>query len=431
MTAGSNHPSHAQGRALPTHAGPDSSLARPTVRSESSLARPEVRFDTLAVRGGEPRGHGYDAITMPIVCAATYTFADTAEIRAHFDGQLEREEYGRYGNPTVHTAERKLAALEGAEDAVLFPSGMAAITTLLLAMLSPGDHVVLTSDCYRRTRQFVTTTLHRYGIQHTLVEPTDYTAIEAAVLSSSKTRLLISEAPTNPYLRIADIARMAAITKQSPRAKLLIDSTLATPFNLRPLALGADLVAHSCSKYLGGHNDLLAGVICGSAPLMSALRDARGLFGGMPDPHGAYLLIRGLKTLPVRMRQHNESGAQVARFLAQHPAVERVYYAGLRSDPDHETASRQCTGYGGMVSFLVKGDLEQTARFIDACTLPSIGPSMGGVESLIEQPAIMSFSGLTTEQRQAVGIQDNLVRLSVGLEDVDELMADLERALEA
>ncbi|MDB4977005.1 MAG: Cystathionine gamma-synthase [Myxococcaceae bacterium] len=390
------------------------------------------RMDTLAVRGGESKEHGYHAVTMPIVCSATYAFSDTAEIRAHFAGQLEREEYGRYGNPTVHMAERKLAALEGADDAVLFPSGMSAITTLLLALLSPGDHVVLTADCYRRTRQFVTTTLHRYGVQHTLVDPADYGAMEAAVLGSSKTRLLISEAPTNPYLRIADIARMAAITRASPRAKLLIDSTLASPVNMRPLQLGADLVAHSCSKYLGGHNDLLAGAICGRAPLMSALRDARGLFGGMPDPHGAYLLIRGLKTLSVRMRQHNESGAKVARYLAQHAAVEHVYYPGLESDPDHEVAKRQCAGYGGMVSFRVRGhgdDLERTAAFIDACSLATIGPSMGGVETLIEQPAIMSFSGLSREQRQAVGIHDNLVRLSVGLEDVDELIEDLDRAL--
>jgi cystathionine gamma-synthase len=391
----------------------------------------KTSLDTLAVRGGEPPQHGYHALTMPIVCSATYTFSGTEEIRAHFEGRAEREEYGRYGNPTVRTAERKLSALEGAGDAVLFPSGMSAITTLLLAMLSPGDHVVLTADCYRRTRQFVTTTLQKFGVQHTLVAPSDYAALAAAVLRSDRTRLLISEAPTNPYLRVADIARMAEITRKAPRAKLLIDSTLATPINLRPLALGADLVVHSCSKYLGGHNDLLAGVVCGSAPSMDALRDARGLYGGMPDPHGAYLLIRGLKTLAVRMRQHNASGEAVARFLSQHDEVEHVYYAGLEADPDYEVAKRQCSGFGGMVSFLVRGGLQRTARFIDACRLPSIGPSMGGVETLIEQPAIMSFYGLTPEQRAALGIRENLVRLSVGLEDAQELIADLDHALRA
>jgi cystathionine gamma-synthase len=225
------------------------------------------------------------------------------------------------------------------------------------------------------------------------------------------------------------VERMAHITRQVPRAKLLIDSTLATPLNMRPLALGADLVLHSCSKYLGGHNDLLAGAVCGNGPLLDALRDARGLFGGMPDPHGAYLLIRGLKTLAVRMRQHNASGAQVARFLAGHPAVEHVYYPGLEEDADHEVAKRQCSGFGGVVSFLVKGDLSRTARFVDACRLASIGPSMGGVETLIEQPAFMSFFELTTGQRAAIGIHDNLVRISVGLEDVAELIADLDQAL--
>lgn len=385
-------------------------------------------IDTLAVRGGEPPAHGYAAVTMPIVCSATFAFRDSAEIAAHFEGKVVRDEYGRYGSPTLRTAEQKLAALEGAEDAVLFPSGMSAITTLLLAMLKPGDHVVVTSDCYRRTRQFVATTLLKFGVEHTFVPPTDHAAIAAAI-RPDKTRLLIAEAPTNPYLRVADVAAMAALTRGLPRVKLLIDSTLASPINLRPLALGADLVVHSCSKYLGGHNDLIAGVVCGSGPLLAALRDARGVFGGIPDPHGAYLLIRGLKTLAVRVRQHNDSGLRVARFLAGHPAIERVYYPGLESDPDYLVARRQMSGFGGVVSFLVRGDFAATSHFIDRCRLPSIGPSMCGVETLIEQPALMSFSELTTEQRVAIGIRDNLVRLSVGLEGVEDVIADLDQAL--
>ncbi len=385
-------------------------------------------LDTLAVRGGEARGHAYDALTVPIVCSATYRFSGAQEIRDHFAGRIEREEYGRYGNPTVRVAERKLAALEAADDAVLFPSGMSAITTLLLAMLRPGDHVIVTADCYRRTRQFVTTTLAKFGVLHTFVEPSDYEALARAI-DFDHTRLLIAEAPTNPYLRVADVARLADIKRTFPRVKLLVDSTLASPINFRPLAVGADLVVHSCTKYLGGHNDLLAGVVCGSAALMGALRDARGLFGGMPDPHGAYLLTRGMKTLAVRVRQHNANGEKVARFLAGHARVERVYYPGLPDDPDHETAVRQLSGFGGVVSFLVAGDLERAARFVDACRLPSIGPSMCGVETLIEQPALMSFIELTTEQRAAIGIRDNLVRLSVGLEDADELIADLDQAL--
>ncbi len=369
---------------------------------------------------------------MPIVCSATYGFGNSAEIAALFDGEVEREEYGRYGNPTVRLAERKLAALEGADDALLFPSGMSAITTLLLSMLRPGDHVLLTSDCYRRTRQFIGTYLARFGVLHTAVEPGDDAALEAAVVPD-KTRLIFSEAPTNPYLRVVDVPRLAEIRRRHPRIKLVIDATLGTPANFRPLELGADLVVHSCTKYLAGHNDLLAGSIAGSRELVSApCRDARGVFGGMPDPHGAYLLIRGLKTFAVRLRAHNQNGLAVARFLAEHPRVERVYYPGLESHPDHRVAARQFTGgFGGMVSFLVRGDLAATARFIDGCRLATVGPSMGGVETLIEQPAYMSFYELSSEQRAAIGIADNLVRLSVGLEDARDLIADLDRALAA
>jgi cystathionine gamma-synthase len=390
--------------------------------------RVSPKFDTLSVRGGEPRRYAYDAVTVPIVCSATYGFADSREIRAHFDGEVLREEYGRYGNPTVRSAERKLASLEGAEDAVLFPSGMSAVTTLLWAMLKPGDHVVMTSDCYRRTRQFVATFLSRFGIEHTLVPPDDVGELRAAIRAGA-TRVVLSEAPTNPYLRVVDVARLAEVRADFSRVKLVIDSTLATPLNFRPLELGADLVIHSCTKYLGGHNDLLAGAVCGSRDMVAALREARGLFGAMPDPHAAYLLQRGLKTLAVRMRQHNANGLQVARFLSEHPRVERVFYPGLASHPDHTVAVRQFAGFGGMVSFLVAGNLETASRFIDGVRIATIGPSMGGVETLIEQPALMSFYELTREERRAIGIEDNLIRLSVGLEDADDLTDDLDQAL--
>jgi cystathionine gamma-synthase len=391
---------------------------------------PDTRsFDTLAVRGGEPKQHGYDAVTVPIVCTATYSFESSQAIIDYFEGRTVRGEYGRYGNPTVDVAEAKLAALEGAQDAVLFPSGMNAVTTLLLAMLKPGDHVVMTSDCYRRTRQFLTTTLAKFGVRHSFIEPGSSAALEAAI-EPGHTRMIITEAPTNPYLRVVDIAAYAAIKRKHPGVKLLVDATLATPAVFRPLEFGADLVLHSCTKYLAGHNDVLAGVVCGASPLITALRDARGVFGGMPDPHGAYLLVRGLKTLAVRMRQHNASALRVAKFLEQHAAVERVFYPGLESHQDHAAALAQFTGgFGGMVSFRVRGDLKRAAAFVDRTQLPTIGPSMGGVETLIEQPALMSFYELTTEQREAIGIFDNLIRLSVGLEDADEIIADLDQAL--
>lgn len=396
----------------------------------SALENPsDARIDTLAVRGGEPRKHAYDAVTMPIVCTSTYAFDDTRTLSDHIEGRAERIEYGRYGNPTVEAAENKLAALERADAALLFPSGMNAITTLLLAMLKPGDRVVMTSDLYRRTRQFVVSVLARFGVQHTFVDPGDYTAAEAAI-ALPDTRVFLSEAPTNPYLRVIDVARIAERCKAARRVKLVIDATLASPVNFRPLALGADVVLHSCTKYLGGHNDLLAGALCGGRGIIDALREARGVFGGMPDPHGAYLLIRGIKTLPVRMRQHNASGETIATFLERHPQVERVFYPGLGSHPDHALARRQFSGFGGVISFLVAGDGATTSRFIDNCTIATLGASMCGAETLIQQPAMMSHYELTSEQRAAIGAHDNLVRLSVGLEDSDDLIDDLSRALE-
>ena len=399
-------------------------------RREPERRATEPGLDTLAVRGGEPARHGYAAVATPIVCTATYAFADSAEIADHFEGRVEREEYGRYGNPTIRAAEQKLSALEGSDDTVLFPSGMSAITTLLLALLKPGDHVVMTSDCYRRTRQFLRTTLQKFGVEHTFVAPDDYPAIEEAV-RRPRTRLLLTEAPTNPLLRVVDVRRLSDLCARQRGLKLLVDSTLASPFNLRPLEHGAQLVLESCTKYLGGHNDLLAGSVSGDRDLMAALRESRGVFGAMPDPHAAYLLVRGMKTLAVRVRQHNESALRIARFLESHPKIERVYYPGLESHPDHEIARRLCSGFGGMVSFLVRGGLATTSRFIDRCKLPIIAPSMGGVETLIEQPALMSFYELTSEQRQAIGIAENLVRLSVGLEDADDLIGDFAQALDS
>jgi cystathionine gamma-synthase len=260
------------------------------------------------------------------------------------------------------------------------------------------------------------------------VAPDDYAAIEQAV-SRPRTRMLLTEAPTNPLLRVVDVPRFAEICARQRGVKLLVDSTLASPFNLRPLEHGAQLVLESCTKYLGGHNDLLAGSVSGDRDLMAALRESRGVFGAMPDPHAAYLLIRGMKTLAVRMRRHNESALGIARFLESHPKVERVFYPGLESHPDHAVARRLCYGFGGMVSFLVRGGLATTSRFIDRCTIPIIAPSMGGVETLMEQPALMSFYELSPEQRQAIGIAENLVRLSVGLEDPADLIADFEQAL--
>ncbi len=382
---------------------------------------------TTAVHGGEPRHHPYDALAAPIVQTATYTFENTAALVAYMEGRSEREEYGRYGNPTVRLVEEKVAALEGVEDAAAFGSGMAALTTTILAFTKSGSHVVLFSDCYRRTRQFVTGVLDRFGVTHTLVPPGDLGALDEAI--TEQTRLVVSEAPTNPYQHVVDLDRLAEICR-AHKTKSLVDSTFATPMNLRPAEHGIDLVVHSATKYLGGHNDVLGGVVAGSRAMVSLVRDLRHVLGGILDAHAAYLLHRGLKTLALRVAHQNESAAKIAEALELHPRVTRVYYPGLPSHPDHEIAGRLMDGFGGVVSFELEGDLASVGRFVDSCTIPRIGPSLGGVESLIEQPAVMSYYELGSEGRKAVGISDTLVRLAVGLEDPDELAADLLGALD-
>lgn len=388
---------------------------------------PRLGFGTAAVHAGEPRKKDGNALTTPIMQTATYTFADTQELRDHFEHRIEREEYGRYGNPTQRIAELKLAALEGAGDCLLFASGMAATTTSLLAVLSRGSHVVVTDDSYRRTRQFLNQVLHRYGIEVSTVRAGDYEAIEGAIKPT--TRVLLSESPTNPYNYILDLERFADIGRRH-RVKTMVDATFATPVNQRPLEYGIDLVLHSATKFLGGHNDLLAGAVLGSEEMVDGIRALQAVLGSVLDPFAAYLLVRGLKTLALRIARQNENAQRLAEFLAAHPRVVAVHYAGLPTHPQHAVAKRQMRGFGGVVSFEVRGDLDAATRVVDACRIPLIAPSLGGVESLIEQPALMSFYELTTEERLRVGIKDNLIRYSVGIEDGDDLIADLAAALE-
>jgi len=382
---------------------------------------------TLAVHAGEPRQKPGHALATPIIQTATFTFTDTQELKDHFDGKIERVEYGRYGNPTQRIAETKLAALEGAGDCLLFASGMAAMTTTLFAMLSRGTHVVVTDDSYRRTRQFLNQTLHRYGIEVSTVPAGDYDALEDAIRPT--TRVLVSESPTNPYNRVLDLERFAEIGRRH-RVKTVIDGTFATPYNQRPLEWGVDVVVHSATKYLGGHNDLMAGAVLASRDLVEAVRGLQGVTGAVVSPFVAFLLVRGVKTFALRMERHNANAQALAEFLATHPRVERVHYAGLTSHPEHDVAKRQMRGFGGVVSFEVRGDLAAASRVVDSCRIPYIAVSLGGVESLIEQPAIMSFYELTTEERLAVGIKDNLIRYSVGIEDAADLIADLAQALD-
>ncbi|GDY12055.1 cystathionine gamma-synthase [Planctomycetota bacterium] len=386
-------------------------------------------IDTLAVHAGEPRDKAHDSLVTPIILATAYPFDDTDELHRYFRGDYQRgEEYGRYGNPTQEVAEAKLAALEcGPEgtSALLTSTGMSAIVTTLLAMVKPGMHLVITKDSYRKTRVFVREFLAKFNVEHTSCEPS-VAGIESAVRPN--TRLIITESPTNPYLNCIDLAALASFAKAN-RIKTLIDATLATPFNLQPLAFGIDLVVHSATKYLGGHNDLMAGVVIGSKPLIDAIREHQGMFGALASPFTAYMLIRGLKTFAVRMRHQNESGLRVARFLEAHPKVEQVWYPGLESHGAHAIAKRQMRGFGALISFAIRGDLVAGSRMVDACQIPFLAPSLGGPESLIEQPALMSYYDKSPEERTALGIKENLIRLSVGLESADDLIEDLDQAL--
>jgi len=384
-------------------------------------------LSTKAVHAGEARQKPGNAMTDPIFCSSTYTFADTQAALDFVQQKQPREEYARYGNPSERVAERKLAALEGGEAAAIYSSGMAAITGLLLAKLKAGDEVVLFDECYHRTREVCVKHLGKFGVVTRLVRACDYDALEQAITPA--TRLLISESPTNPHLSVVDLGRFSALGRRHG-VETVIDATLATPYNVRPLEHGIDYVVHSCTKYLAGHNDMLGGAAIGSAEKIEPLRTLRGVIGAVNGPHNVYLLLRGLKTFELRMLRHNENGQTVAEFLAGHPRVEKVFYPGLPSHPYYDVARRTMKGFGGLVTFLVKdADAQQTSAVVDAVRIPRIGPSLGGVESLIEQPLVMSYHDFTPEQRRAVGIPDNMIRIACGIENPEDLVADLRQAL--
>jgi cystathionine gamma-synthase len=384
---------------------------------------------TAVVHAGTPDARPAHTLTPAIAQTATYTFRDTADLERYFegrDGDPDRQEYGRYGNPTVLEVERRIAALDGAEEALLFASGMAAITTAVLALVKTGDHVLLFRDGYRRTRQFTALVLARLGVTHTLVEPASLDALEQAM--APKTRVAITEFPTNPYLRCVDLERFSAICR-AKRVKSIVDSTFATPLNAAPLARGVDLVVHSATKYLGGHNDVLGGTVSGARDLVSLIRELRSVLGGVADPHAAALIGRGIKTLALRVERQNATALAVAQLLEAHRAVARVYYPLLPSHPDHATAARELRGGGGVVSFVVKGGRAAASHVVDRFRLATIAPSLGGVETLVEQPAIMSYHELGEDELAAIGIEPGLVRLAVGVEETDDVLADVEQAL--
>jgi len=388
----------------------------------------KLQSATRCVHYGENRKEPYYSIITPIVNSAPFRFSSSKELLDFVTGKSSRiqPEYGRMGNPTVTSVQEKLARLDGGESALLFGSGMCAITTTLFVLLKKGDHIVITNDSYRRTRDFVLNFLPKFGIKSTI---TQSTSSEIKKALKKTTKIIFSESPTNPYLHVLDLKAIADIGKQN-NITTIIDSTLATPINQKPLQYGIDLVIHSATKYLGGHNDLIAGVLIGSDKLVQPIAELLMTIGGICDPNTSYLIERGLKTLDLRVKRHNENGQKVAQFIEKHPKVLKVFYPGLKSHPDHEIAKCQMKGFGGLLSFLLKTDFKGTMKFIDSLKIPQIAPSFGGPESLIEQPALMSFMDITKKEREKIGIFDNLIRLSLGLEDSEDIIEDLKRGLE-
>ncbi|WP_146518652.1 trans-sulfuration enzyme family protein [Stieleria varia] len=389
----------------------------------------QAGLSTRCVHAGERRQKAEGSITAPVFNASTYTFESTEDLLRYVKGEEQREEYGRYGNPNERSVEAKIAALEKAEDAIVYGSGMAAIVGLLMTKLSAGDEIVFFDQCYHRSREFCAKHLARFGVITHQVTTGDFDAMEAAI--NDKTKMLVSESPTNPHLTVIDLEKFAAVGKAN-EVETLIDATLATPYNLSPLEYGIDYVLHSATKYLGGHNDLIAGIICGRKESLDPIRSMRGILGNISAPNNLYLLERGLKTFSLRMQRHNENGQRVAEFLESHPRVGRVFYPGLPSHPTHDIAAAQMKGFGGLITFEIQdADWQETARIVDAAQIPRIAASLGGVESLIEQPLVMSYYHCTPEDRKRFGISDNMIRMSCGIEDADDLIVDLEQALTA
>ena len=379
------------------------------------------RFETRAIHAGQEPDPANGAIMTPVYLTSTFVQDAPAVPRGGY-------EYSRTSNPTRTALERNLAALEGGAHGLVYSSGLAA-TNSLLDRLVPGDHVVAGNDLYGGTYRLFRRVFERYGIRFTFVDTTD--AARTAAALEERTRYLYVETPSNPLLCITDLAAMAAMAHRRG-ALLVVDNTFATPYLQRPLEHGADIVLHSLTKYLGGHSDVVGG---GLVVDDDALRDELAFFqnavGGTSGPLDAFLVLRGTKTLALRMERHGQNALAIARYLEDHREVERVLYPGLPSHPGHALAARQMSGFGGMLSFELAGGIERANRFASATRVFSLAESLGGVESLIEIPASMTHASIPAEQRRAAGLADGLVRLSVGIEHVDDLIADLEQAFRA
>lgn len=389
------------------------------------MKRRTHRPETTAVHGAAELEKKNGPVTTPIYQTSTFEVTDNEQQQRVTSTDRY---YTRWGNPTNTVAEETIAALEGAEGARTFASGMGAITSTILALLKTGDHIVAQRDIYGGVTKFFSEWLPKMGIETTFVDTTDYEQHARAIRPN--TRLLYLESPTNPALRVVDMKKAATLAKQYGLISM-IDSTFGTPINQHPAEYGIDLVMHSGTKYLSGHADLTCGVVCGRRELMKQLWEARTTLGNCMDPHAAWLLIRGLKTLAVRVARQNQNAQRVAEFLEQHAKVRRVHYPFLKSHPQYVIAREQMSGGGGMVTFEVEGTGEEARRVSEAMRLFTLATSLGGVESLVSIPVLTSHAMISAAQRKKMGVTEQMVRLSVGIESADDLIADLEQALEA
>jgi cystathionine beta-lyase/cystathionine gamma-synthase len=383
-------------------------------------------LSTELIHRGEDAPPRAEPINVPIYETTTFLFESAGEVRRYQEGRAEKYLYSRYANPTVVVAEQKLAALDGADGALLFASGMAAVSTALFGLLGPGDELLCSAALYGGTFHLVNDVVRRFGVRvrfATLEE-----LAEPERLMADSTKLCWIESPINPTLRCVDVCRIAAACRARGVVSVL-DNTFASPVNQQALALGVDLAMQSATKYLNGHSDVTGGVLCGGATLIRRLDLMRRYLGGVIDPQAAYALARGLKTLPVRVARHNASALAIARFLEGDARVVKVYYPGLPSHPDHAIARSQMSGFGGMVCFEVKGGLDGASRLFDRLGLIRRATSLGGVDSLASLPVLTSHWNYSDEELARAGVTPGMVRLSVGLEDVEDVIADLDQAL--
>jgi cystathionine beta-lyase/cystathionine gamma-synthase len=383
------------------------------------------RPETDAVRGPSKLEKKNGPLATPIYQTSTFEVTDNDE-QLRLTGSDHY--YTRYGNPTNTVAEQTVAKLEGVGAALTFASGMGAITTTIMALLKAGDHIVAQRDIYGGTTKFLAQWLPKLGIETTFVDTTDYEQHARAIRPNTK--LLYLESPTNPTLRVVDLKEVAALAKQH-KLLSMIDSTFGTPINQRPAEYGIDLVMHSGTKYLGGHTDLICGVVAGRSELIEKIHQTRNTLGNCMDPHAAWMLVRGMKTLAVRVARQNENALRVAEFLSQHAKVRSVHYPFLKDHPQYAIACAQMNGGGGMVSFEVEGSGEDARRATEAMRLFTLAPSLGGVESLVSIPVLTSHLMIDPAHREKMGVTEQMIRLSVGIEHADDLIADLEHALKA